>query len=106
MSVLGAVLRDIKGASPHQQSEAGRLLGLIGYRVFISFFGFLFERFLLPIPMELVPLVLGVVLYCILFYIIIIVSFILRFILFYSFSLLYARLIVCTLRDQSPLNMF
>jgi hypothetical protein len=65
MRVLGTVLRDIRGASPHQHSEAGRLLGLISYRVFVSFFGFLFERFFLPIPMELAPPALGVVLYCI-----------------------------------------
>jgi hypothetical protein len=40
MRVLGAVLRDIRGASPHQHSETDRWLGLIGYQVFISFFGF------------------------------------------------------------------
>jgi hypothetical protein len=66
MRMLGAVLRDIRGASLHQYSEAGRLLGLIGYQVFVSLFGFLFEGFLLSIPMELAPPVSDVVLYCIL----------------------------------------
>jgi hypothetical protein len=101
MRVLGAVLRDIRGASPHQHSETGSLVRFFSYRVFVSFFGFLFERFLLPIPMELAPPVSGVVLYCILFciIIIIIVLFILRFILFYSFSLSYACLVVRTWQD-------
>jgi hypothetical protein len=63
---------------------------------FCFFLWVLFERFLLPIPMELAPPVSGVVLYYILFCIIIIVLFILRFILFYSFSLSYARLVVRT----------
>jgi hypothetical protein len=45
MRVIGAVLRDIRGASPHQHSEAGRWLGLIGYRVFVSFFGFYLRDF-------------------------------------------------------------
>jgi hypothetical protein len=43
--VLGAVLRDIRGASPHQHSETGRLLGLIRHRVFVSFFGFYLRGF-------------------------------------------------------------
>jgi hypothetical protein len=45
MRVLGAVLRDIRGVSPHQHSEADRLLGLIGYQKFVSFFGFYLRDF-------------------------------------------------------------
>jgi hypothetical protein len=40
MRVLGAVLRDVRGVSPHQHSEQGSWLGLIGYWVFILSFGF------------------------------------------------------------------
>jgi hypothetical protein len=65
MRVLDAVLRDIRGASPHQYGEAGRGLRLLGFRVFVSFFEFSFERFLLSIPMELAPPVSSVVLYSI-----------------------------------------
>jgi hypothetical protein len=39
-------------------------LSVIGF--FISFFEVLFEKFLLPILMELAPSVSGVILYCIL----------------------------------------
>jgi hypothetical protein len=42
---LGAVLRDIRGASPHQYSEAGRWLWLIGYWVFVFFFGLYLRDF-------------------------------------------------------------
>jgi hypothetical protein len=45
MRVLGAVLRDIRGASSHQHSEAGRRLGFIGSQVFVSFFGFYLRDF-------------------------------------------------------------
>jgi hypothetical protein len=47
MRVLGAVLRDIRGASSHQHSEAGRWLGLIGYRVFVSFVRFYLRDFVI-----------------------------------------------------------
>jgi hypothetical protein len=45
MRELGAVLHDIRGDSPHQHSEAGRRLGLIGLRVFVSFFGLYLRYF-------------------------------------------------------------
>jgi hypothetical protein len=38
--VLGAVLQDIRGASPHQHSEQSSRLELIGDRVFVLSFGF------------------------------------------------------------------
>jgi hypothetical protein len=69
------------------------------YRVsdFCFFLWVLFERFLLPIPMELAPPVSDVVptVYSELY----IVLFILKFILFYSFSLPYVRLVVHTWRN-------
>jgi hypothetical protein len=63
----------------------------------------LFERFLLPIPMELAPSVSGVVLYCI-FWTVIVLYYYYYFVysildLFYSFSLLYARLVMRAWRD-------
>jgi hypothetical protein len=75
------------------------------YRVsdFYFFLCVLFERFLLPIPMELAPPVSGVVLYSI-FWTVIVLYYYYYFVyyvieLFYSFSLSYARLIVRTWRD-------
>jgi hypothetical protein len=71
--------------------------------------GFLFlslgfiREILLPIPMELVPPVSGVVLYCI-FWTVIVLYYYYYFIysvfdLFYSFSLSYTHLVVRTWRD-------
>jgi hypothetical protein len=48
MRVLDAVLRDVRCASSHEHSEHDSWLWLIGYRVFILSFGFLFERFYRP----------------------------------------------------------
>jgi hypothetical protein len=72
---------------------------------FCFFLWVLFERFLLPIPMELAPSMSGVVLYCIFWTVycfvllLLLFCFILKYILFYSFSLPYARLIVRMWQD-------
>jgi hypothetical protein len=74
------------------------------YRVsgFCFFLWILFERFLLPIPMELAPSVPGVVLYCIFWTVIVLYYYYFVysiFDLFYLFSLPYVRLVVRTWRD-------
>jgi hypothetical protein len=72
---------------------------IMTYRVsgFCFFLWVLFERFLLPIPMELAPLVSGVVSYCV-FWMYIVLYYYYCFVysvfdLFYSFSLPYTRLV-------------
>jgi hypothetical protein len=48
MRVLGAIMRNIRGVSPHQHSEQDSLLELIGYQIFVLSFGFYLRDFCCP----------------------------------------------------------
>jgi hypothetical protein len=97
MRVLGAVLRVIRCVSPHQHSEQGSWLWLIGYWVFIWEIFAIHSDEVSSTGVRRCTLLY--ILDYILFYIIVIIIFILKFILFYLFSLPYARFVVRTWRD-------
>jgi hypothetical protein len=102
MRVLGAVLQDIRGASPHQHSEQSNRLELIGDRVFVLSFGFYLRDFCCPFQWsqsrrcQMLYFTVYSGLYTVLYYYYFVYS---VFGLFYSFSLPYARLVVRTWRN-------